>query len=111
LLAVSINLAPKRFFPFFSIDDTIRPLGKSNAQVKVSGYFNGDVADSFYNERLELGGVFTVRAPAPIMRWHPAKQGTTAKFRGHLSKIYPELDKIDDNDLDMLIRNMRSREE
>jgi hypothetical protein len=115
LSAVSISLAPKRFLPFSSTDDNKlpleKPLGESNAKAKVSGYFNEDVADSFFNDRLEVGGVFTVRAPAPIMKWHPAKQGTAARFCGHLSEIYPELDRIDDKDLDMLIRHMRSREE
>jgi hypothetical protein len=86
-------------------------LGKSNTQAEVSGYFNEDIADSFYNERLEVAGVFTVRAPAPMMRWHPAKHGTAAKFRGHLNEIYPELGKIDDRNLDTLIRHMRRREE
>lgn len=113
--AVSISLTPKRFLPFSSTDESKLPSqklpGESNAQAKVSGYFNEDVADSFYNDRLEVGGVFTVRAPAPIMKWHPAKQGTAARFCGHLSEIYPELDKIDDKDLDMLIRHIRSREE
>jgi len=113
--AVNINAIPKRYFPFSSIDDTIPPLKKllkkSNTQVKPSGYFNENIADSFYNERLELGGVFTLRTPAPIMRWHPAKQGTTAKFHGCLSKIYPELNKINDKGLDTLIKNMRNREE
>jgi hypothetical protein len=112
--AVSTSLAPKRFFPFSSTDDTL-PLekfaGKSNMQAKVSGYFNEDIADSFYNDRLEVAGVFALRAPAPIMRWHPAKQGTAARFRGHLGQIFPELDKISDKDLDMLIKHMRSREE
>jgi hypothetical protein len=113
--AVSISLAPKRVFPFSSTDDTILPLekfvGKLNSQAEVSGYFNEDIADSFFNDRLEVAGVFTVRAPAPITRWHPAKQGTAARFRGHLGEIFPELDKIDDKDLDMLIKHMRSREE
>ena len=89
MTAVNINVTPKRYFPFSSIDDTVHPpeeILKSNTQVKFSGYFSENIADSFYNGRLELGRTFTFRTPTPIMRWHPAKQGTTAKFIQNLIK-------------------------
>jgi len=114
LTVVNANVVPKRYFPFVSVDDTVQSLKKplkSNAQVILGGVFNENIADSFYNERLELGERFTFRIPAPFMKWHPAKQGTVAKFHGCLNRIYPELGKISDKDLDTLIRNMRNKEE
>lgn len=110
----NIHVTPKRYFPFSSIDDTL-PLAEKRkeltTQVKLSGHFNENIADSFYNETLELGEVFSVRIPAPILRWHSAKQGTTSKFNGHLNKIFPELEKISDKALDKLVKDIRNREE
>jgi hypothetical protein len=114
LIATNMNAAPKRYFLFSSSDDTLTPsekvLKKSNTQIKVSGYFSENIADSFFNEKLELGGVFSVRTPDPIMGWHPAKPGTAAKFHGCLSRTFPELDKISDEELDTLVKSMRDKE-
>jgi hypothetical protein len=112
---LNIYVTPKKYFPFSSTDYTLPPPTEkhkeSTTQVKPSGHFDEDITDSFYNETLELGEVFSVRIPAPILRWHPAKQGTTSKFNCHLDKIFPELEKISDKTLDRLIKDMRNREE
>lgn len=114
LAAVNVNIVPKRYFPFTSADDTVQSLKKplkSNTQVISGGIFDENIADSFYNEKLELSERFTLRIPTPVARWHPAKQGTVAKFHGCLNRIYPELEKVSDKDLDALIRNMRNKGE
>jgi len=115
MATINIPASPKRYFIFSSRDDTM-PLseklpGVLTAQINPRGYFSENIADSFYNERLELGEVFYFKMPAPMLRWHQAKKGTASKFQGCLSKIFPELEKISDKALDRLINDMRSREE
>ena len=102
---------PKRYFPFSSEDSSHFPEIPLTAQVRLSGCFSENIVDLVYSKELELGEIFSVRTPAPLLRWHPAKQGTTSEFQGHLSKIFPELEKIDDKDLDELIGEMRNRGE
>jgi len=113
MTTINIRVAPKNYFPFSY--DTM-PLSERlprmlTTRIRPSGYFDENITDSFYNETLELGDVFSVRMPSPILRWHSAKKATTTKFQGHLSKIFPELQKLSDKDLDALIKDMRNREE
>jgi len=113
MTTINIRAIPKKYFPFSY--DTI-PLSEGlprtlTTRIRPSGNFDENITDSFYNETLELGDVFSLRMPAPILRWHPARKDTTARFQGHLSKIFPELQKISDKALDTLIKDMRNREE
>jgi len=115
MTTINIRTAPKRYFPFSSKDDTM-PLPErlskiATTRMKPSGHFNENIADSFYNDVVELGAVFSIRMPAPILRWCPAKADTVSKFQGRLSKIFPELEKMNDKALDRLIKDMRNREE
>jgi len=114
MTTVNIRASPKRYFPFLSGDESI-PLSQVlkvlTTQIKPSGVFSENIADSFYNVTPESSMVFSVKMPTPILRWHPARKGTASKFRCRLDKIFPELEKVSDRALDRSIEEMRGREE
>jgi hypothetical protein len=110
MATINLYTTPKGYFPFCSRDNTLPPEKVLTTQIKPSRYFGDNIADSFYNETLKLGETFSIRIPTPILRWHPAKKGTTSRFHDCLSKIFPELENINDKALDKLIKDIRDRE-
>ena len=115
MATVNVSTSPKRYFPFYSGDDTMPLLKKLckvlTTHVRPSGYFGENITDSFYNKTVGSGEtvIIGMPAPVPILEWHLAMKGTTSKFRGHLSKIFPELEKVSDKTLDELINDMRDK--
>lgn len=111
----NITALPRTYLPFRSRDSTLVPRHEVSkawtTQIEGTIVHVESVVDSFHNDRLEESRIFSIRPPVPISRWHPALKGTTAKFLGRLSKIFPEFDKIDDGTLDRLIKEIRDREE
>jgi len=111
MTTINTRAAPKEYFPFSF--DTV-PLPQKlppTTRIRPSGHFYENIGDFFYNEKLEMGGVFSLTMPAPTLRWHPAKKDTAAKFRGHLGRVFPELGRISEKALDALIKDARDREE
>lgn len=41
----------------------------------------------------------TIKLPRPIRPWHPASKGTTDKFEGCLTEIFPELKSLSEKEL------------
>ena len=113
MATINFYVAPKRYLRARA-DDTMplpdKLLRVLTTHVEPSGRFGENIADSFYNKTPELGEIFSVGMPAPILRGHSARKGTASKFRGRLSKIFPELEKVSDKALDRVIKDMRDRE-
>jgi hypothetical protein len=69
--------------------------------------------ESFSNRGIAESSVQTVRASrevTPIKEWAPAKLGTNEQFSGALSKNFPELARLSDDQVDRILNASRRRE-
>lgn len=79
-------------------------VGSINNPLLKSSPFNNDFYSrvEFVNPvSIVLAGLYerTIRLPEPIKAWHRASKGTTDKFEGCLTELFPELKNLSEKEL------------
>jgi hypothetical protein len=111
------NTAEKRVKGFFRhgtdklVDENNRPIKFKEWNLTKRTY--SDDVQRVSNQETAGTSIQSVRVSreiAPIKDWAPAKKGTNAKFSGIMTQDFPELQKLNDDQVDRIVNSVRRRE-